>query len=166
MDTVSRSELSRQEIVFREAADTDVADIAYILRTCLVYILPELPALHTPEEDIDFVGNNVMKECEVFVATEADKPIGFIAYKQDWINHLYILPDYHNRGIGTKLLSYATQAYPYLQLWTFQRNSQARGFYQKHGFMATTFTDGEGNEEKEPDVMYEWRNTAQQSNAK
>lgn len=157
MDIASRSEVSRQEIVFRKAADTDVADIAYILRTSLFYILPELPALHTHEEDIDFVGNNVMKECEVIVATEADKPIGFIAYKQDWISHLYILPDYHRKGIGTKLLSYAIKAYPYLQLWTFQRNAQARGFYERHGFTATTFTNGEENEEKEPDVMYEWR---------
>lgn len=135
-------------IVFRRATDKDVQDIANILRTCLLYILPDLSALHTPEEDIEFVGNKVMKECEVIVATDADKPIGFIAYKQDWISHLYILPDHHKNGIGTELLSYATKAYPYLQLWTFQRNAQARSFYEKHGFITTTFTNGEGNEEK------------------
>ncbi len=145
------------EIVFRAALKEDANDIAYILRTCLLYILPDLPALHTPDEDINFVANVVMKECEVIVATDADKPIGFIAYKQDWISHLYILPDNHYKGIGTKLLSYATKAYPYLQLWTFQRNAQARSFYDKHGFIPTTFTNGEGNEEKEPDVMYEWK---------
>lgn len=144
------------EIVFRSATTEDVSDIAYILRSCLDFILPDLPALHTPEEDINFVGNTVMKECDVVVAVVADKSIGFIAFKQDWISHLYILPDYHNKGIGTELLSYATKAYPYLQLWTFQRNTQARGFYEKHAFIATTFTNGEGNEEKEPDVMYEW----------
>jgi putative acetyltransferase len=144
-------------IVFRAASKEDVNDIAYILRTCLSYVLPDLPALHTPEEDVHFVANVVVKECDVVVATDADKPIGFIAYKQDWISHLYILPDHHRKGIGTELLSYATNAYPYLQLWTFQRNTQARRFYEKHGFKATIFTNGEGNEEKEPDLMYERR---------
>jgi putative acetyltransferase len=146
-------------ILLRTALKEDASDIAYILRTGLLYILPDLPALHTPEEDVNFVANVVMKECEVVVAIASDKPIGFIAYKQDGISHLYILPEYHNRGIGTELLSYAMNAYPHLQLWTFQRNSQARRFYEKHGFTATTFTDGECNEEKEPDVMYEWRKT-------
>jgi ribosomal protein S18 acetylase RimI-like enzyme len=145
--------------VFRAASKEDVNDIAYILRTCLDFILPDLPPLHTPEEDVNFVTNVVMKECDVVVATDADKPIGFIAYKQDWISHLYIMPDHHRKGIGSELLSYATKTYPYLQLWTFQRNTQARGFYEKHGFRAITFTNGEGNEEKEPDVMYEWKRT-------
>lgn len=144
-------------ILFRKAEQNDVRDIANILRTGLQFILPDLQPLHTPEEDIEFVGTLMMKECDVVVATEIDRSIGFIAFKQDWISHLYILPDYHNQGIGTKLLSYATEAYPYLQLWTFQSNAQARRFYEKHGFIATTFTNGEGNEEKEPDVMYEWR---------
>lgn len=150
-------ENEESRIMFRPALKEDVNGIASILRTCLLYILPDLPALHTPEEDLNFVANVVMKECEVVVATASSKPIGFIAYKQDWISHLYILPDYHRKGIGTQLLSYAIKAYPYLQLWTFQRNAQARRFYEKHGFTATTITNGEGNEEKEPDVMYEWR---------
>jgi hypothetical protein len=29
-------------------------------------------------------------------------------------------------------------------------------FYERHGFMAIEFTDGSGNEEKEPDVLYRW----------
>jgi putative acetyltransferase len=42
-------------------------------------------------------------------------------------------------------------------LWTFQRNKRARSFYENHGFVAISETDGSRNEEKEPDVMYSWQ---------
>ena len=43
-----------------------------------------------------------------------------------------------------------------LQLWTFQRNAQARRFYEARGFVVVEQTDGAGNEEKEPDARYLW----------
>jgi hypothetical protein len=42
-------------------------------------------------------------------------------------------------------------------LWTFQRNALARRFYEKEGFVAVRETDGSGNEEREPDVLYLWK---------
>jgi hypothetical protein len=42
------------------------------------------------------------------------------------------------------------------QLWTFQKNARARRFYEQRGFTAVRFTEGEGNIEKEPDVLYAW----------
>jgi hypothetical protein len=30
-------------------------------------------------------------------------------------------------------------------------------FYQRHGFVPVERTDGAGNEEREPDVRYQWR---------
>lgn len=146
----------KSEIVFRPATTEDVSDIAHILRVGVTYILPDLPALHTPEEDIGYVRDS-LKECEVVVAVRDTTPIGFIIFKEDWISHLYVLPEFHRMGIGATLHSFATEKYSHLQLWTFQRNKQARGFYERHGFTAITFTDGEGNEEKEPDVLYQWR---------
>ena len=38
----------------------------------------------------------------------------------------------------------------------FQRNSNARAFYEAQGFRAVGYTDGR-NEENEPDVKYEWK---------
>jgi hypothetical protein len=42
-----------------------------------------------------------------------------------------------------------------LKLWTFQSNLDARRFYEAHGFIATAMTTG-NNEERAPDVCYEW----------
>lgn len=58
--------------------------------------------------------------------------------------------------IGSALLAHAIQtlAKP-IRLYTFQQNTGARRFYERHGFHAIQFTEGEGNEEKCPDVLYE-----------
>ena len=42
------------------------------------------------------------------------------------------------------------------RLWVFQRNVGAREFYEQHGFPLVELTDGSGNEEREPDALYEW----------
>jgi hypothetical protein len=44
-----------------------------------------------------------------------------------------------------------------LRLWTFQRNRDARRFYERQGFTLVKETDGSANEEKEPDAMYLWQ---------
>lgn len=38
-----------------------------------------------------------------------------------------------------------------------QVNESARRFYERHDFVAAEYTDGHGNEEREPDVRYVWR---------
>ncbi len=37
------------------------------------------------------------------------------------------------------------------------RNKKARSFYEKSDFKLLMLGDGSGNEEKEPDALYEWR---------
>ncbi len=42
-----------------------------------------------------------------------------------------------------------------IRLYTFQQNEGARRFYERHGYKTIEFTDGQGNEENCPDVLYE-----------
>ena len=70
---------------------------------------------------------------------------------------LYILPGEQGRGIGSALLAKAMARRPAgMRLYAFQRNTRARGFYERRGFVAVEFGDGSGNEEGEPDVLYQW----------
>jgi hypothetical protein len=39
----------------------------------------------------------------------------------------------------------------------FQRNEDARRFYERQGCVLVELTDGAGNEEREPDALYAWR---------
>jgi len=82
--------------------------------------------------------------------------VGFIAFREGWIDQLYVLPSAQGRGVGTALLQVAQTRLGRLSLWTFQRNKSARRFYEKHGFILVKETDGTGNEEREPDAMYSW----------
>jgi GNAT superfamily N-acetyltransferase len=79
-----------------------------------------------------------------------------IAFRKDWIDQLYVLPDAQRRGTGTELLQVAKTSFDCLQLWTFQRNVRARRFYESRGFALVQETDGTRNEEKEPDARYLW----------
>jgi GNAT superfamily N-acetyltransferase len=81
---------------------------------------------------------------------------GMIAFREGWIEQLYVLPAAQGHGVGTQLLRVAQRAFVSLQVWTFQRNAQARGLYQSHGFVLVEQTDGARNEEKEPDALYRW----------
>jgi putative acetyltransferase len=116
--------------------------------------LPHLAGLHTPDEDRSFFRDRVFTRCEAWGVFEADGLVGFIAFRPGWIDHLYVLPGSQGRGVGVALLSIAMERLPEINLWTFQANAGARGFYERFGFTAVEFTDGAGNEEREPDVRY------------
>ena len=85
------------------------------------------------------------------------KLVAFCAYREGWLDHLYVLPEYQRRALGTALLNDAMHASSELQLWVFQRNEGARRFYERNGFELIELTDGSSNEEHEPDARYLWR---------
>jgi putative acetyltransferase len=119
--------------------------------------MPWLPKLHTEAEDRRFFGERVLRECEVLVVRRSGAPVGFLALKDDMVEHLYVRPEAQREGIGSALLDAAKARRPSgLRLWVFERNSGARAFYARHGFTEVTRTDGSGNEEREPDVLLAW----------
>jgi GNAT superfamily N-acetyltransferase len=116
--------------------------------------LPYLPELHTPEEDRAFFRDRVFTACEVWVAERDGVLVGFCAFRDGWLDHLYVHPDHLRRRIGTALLRKATDANETLQLWTFQRNTNAIAFYESQGLTLAKETDGSANEERERDALY------------
>ena len=140
-----------------ELADMDAA--AGVHRAAFDHALPWLTGLHTPDEDRWFYRERMFKTCTLWGAFDRDVITGMIAFRDDWIEQLYVLPEAQRRGVGTELLDVAKRASKRLQLWTFQRNARARRFYEARGFMLTEETDGSGNEEKEPDARYLWTRT-------
>jgi GNAT superfamily N-acetyltransferase len=117
-----------------------------------------LPDLHTEAETRGWIRGFVLGELEVWVAEEDARLAGFAALGDHYLEHLYVHPQAQGRGVGTALLGWCKERRPDgLQLWVFQRNSGARDFYERHGFRLVQLTDGRGNEEREPDALYEWR---------
>lgn len=138
----------------------DAAEAAAVHRTAFDERLPWLAGLHTPDQDRAFFHEHVFTSCSVHGAFADGRLVGIIAFREGWIDQLYVLPQAQGQGIGSALLERARAVHDHLSLWTFQRNLQARSFYEAKGFERVAETDGSDNEEREPDVLYRWTRRA------
>jgi GNAT superfamily N-acetyltransferase len=141
----------------RSGETDDVAPIARLLRSTYDR-MTFIPRLHTPEEDLAYVAGLVVDH-EVWVVENGDAGVlGFAVLSADQLLQIHVSPDEQNKGIGTRLLARAKERRPGgFTLWVFQKNEGARRFYERHGLELVRVTDGEGNEENEPDAQYAWR---------
>jgi GNAT superfamily N-acetyltransferase len=120
-----------------------------------------VPIVHTDDQIRTWIRDQMVPAHEVWVADEAGSVRGFAALSGDLLGHLYVCPDHQSRGIGTALFDVVKRERPNgFTFWVFQRNEGARRFYERHGCRIIELTDGSGNEEKEPDALYEWRPSA------
>jgi putative acetyltransferase len=141
--------------VIRPATAEDVEAIVAVFEPSFG-TLDFLPVLHTHEEHLAFFGRAVAQS-DVYVH-EQDGITGFAALVGDVLTNLYVAPEAFGRGIGSALLAEVKQQRPGgFTFWVFQENEHARGSYERRGCTVVRFTDGAGNEERKPDVLYEWR---------
>ncbi|HEY4621378.1 MAG TPA: GNAT family N-acetyltransferase [Gaiellaceae bacterium] len=147
--------------MIRRATLEDADELAAILRAAMRGAMPWLPDLHTPEEDCRFLRTIVLPNEEVWVAEVDERPVGFVALGSRegavYLQHIYVTPERQSRGLGSELINRAKERRPTgFRLWVFQKNDGARRFYERHGLRLVELTDGSGNEEREPDALYEW----------
>lgn len=127
------------EILYRFAQDT-----------------PWMPKLYGRTETVGFCGVMIARGW-VSVAVLGGQVAGFIARDGQEICSLYLAKAAQGQGLGAALLRDAMERSDRLELWTFQHNTGAQRFYARHGFVEIARTDGTGNEERLPDIRYEWR---------
>jgi GNAT superfamily N-acetyltransferase len=145
--------------IIREYRPGDFDAVTILWRIAREKSLPEFQRAkgHFFYEDQDYFRDHVLKEDHVFVVESDEHPIAFMAMRDDFVDHLYVHPDYQHRGIGKDLLDYAHRLSPeHLWLYTLQINRNARAFYEKNGFVAEKFGMSPPPE-SEPDVEYHWR---------
>jgi len=147
--------MKRIELV--RAVRTDAAALTGIHIASRAAAMPWLAVVHTPENVRYYFENEVLPKADVWVARVDGAAAGFMARRGTHLDHLYLAPGTWRQGIGGALLEKARADVDTLELWAFQRNEGARRFYEAHGFFAVQFTDGAGNEEREPDVRFVWR---------
>jgi GNAT superfamily N-acetyltransferase len=112
---------------------------------------------HTFEEDRYYFTTHILPNNDVWVAQVDGQPVAFMTLKVDFIDCLYVHPDFWRQGIGEALLEHARSLSPlHLWLYTLQINVNARRFYEKNDFIAEKFGISPPPE-NEPDVEYHWR---------
>lgn len=149
---------SMESVKIKKAGLENVAELVKVFRVSRNEALPYLPKLHSVEEDKSYFTNKVLENDKVYIAyiEDTNELIGFVAFTNDSVNHLYLFPKAQGRGTGTQLLNIAKKNTDSLKLWTFQKNTSAQQFYLNRGFKIIKETEGSGNEEREPDVQMEW----------
>jgi ribosomal protein S18 acetylase RimI-like enzyme len=147
------------EFVIREYREADFDAVTILWRISREKSLPDFQQEkgHFFYEDRDYFQNHVLKENRIWVVDVDNRPVAFMAMNKDFVDQLYIHPNYWRQGIGNALLNVAREQSPeHVWLYTLQINVNARAFYEKNGFVAEKFGISPPPE-SEPDVEYHWR---------
>ena len=145
----------------RPAREDEMDALAQLLRRArngMTYVPP------VPAEAVGLIAADLAeRHDEIWLAEEDGRPLGFLAIRRSrqngWevLEKLYVEPEAQNRGVGAALLDKAKKLRPGgFVLWVFQKNTGARRFYERHGFVLAKLTDGADNMEREPDALYRW----------
>ena len=144
----------------RPATAADAPHVADILIVGRSTFMPYAPSAHTDVEVRQWVQERLLPTGGVTVAERDGTVVGLVVLSQgrgcSWIEQMFVHPSHVGKGIGAKLLAHALSTMPVpVRLYTFQESAGARRFYERYGFRAVQFTNGEANEEHCPDVLYE-----------
>lgn len=152
------AQIAPAQITVREAVADDAAAIAYVHVTSREVTMPYLPPRQRTDAEVEaWVRDIVLPGSAVWVAERDGTVVGYAAVEDGVLDALYLLADARRQGIGTWLLAKAKRHSPTgLTLFAFQRNTDARAFYEHHGFTLVDTNDGSRNMEKEPDLSMRW----------
>lgn len=148
-----------EKITVRAAEAADAAAIARTHIRSREVAMPWLPPRKRSDAEVErWVREVVLVDAEVSVAVDGGgSVVGYAAVEGEWLEHLYLMPEVRRRGIGSLLLARAKEQRPGgLDLHVFQRNTDAREFYARHGFTVVDLNDGSRNMEHEPDMTLRW----------
>jgi len=148
---------SKPQILIRRAKTKDAADVATVYIASRRAAAAHMPTVHTDAEIREWVIDHMVPERETWIADDSGRIVAMMVLDGEMVDQMYVAPAEQRRGVGDAILAHAKKLRPSrLRLYTFQSNTPARRFYEARGFTAIEFNDGARNEERAPDVLYEW----------
>ena len=78
--------------------------------------------------------NLYIPNSETWVYEIDNSIVGFISMLDNEIGGLFVLPDNHAKGIGTRLVDFIKKEHSNLEVEVFEKNHIGRAFYNKYGF--------------------------------
>jgi len=145
--------------MIRPYQDSDHKPVVKFWWDAMEIAMPGLAARsgYTYEGAQEYFKDVIVKENDLWVYELNKTPVGFIAFQNEFIDRLYVSPTHHRQGIGQVMLDFAFTLSPkHLWLYTHQKNTMARAFYEKNNFIAEKFGVSLPPE-SEPDIEYHWR---------
>ncbi|MDX2560114.1 GNAT family N-acetyltransferase [Streptomyces sp. TX20-6-3] len=151
--------MTLDDLEIRRAGDSDAAATAEVWLRSFDAALPTVRRAHDDDAVRGWFTHVVVPRYETWVAVAGEAGVvGLLVLDGGDLEQLYLDPSWRGRGLGDRFVELAKRQRPEgLDLWTFQVNAPARRFYERHGFVEAERTDGQRNEEREPDIRYVWR---------
>ncbi len=147
------------DLTLRPALPEEAADLARVhlrARAAAAASGAMPPGVHDAAEVEGWLTDRLLSD-EVWVAEVAGEVAAYARLTAEWLDDLYVVPEYAGQGIGAALLDLAKALRPDgFGLWVFESNAGARRFYARHGLVEVERTDGSDNEEGAPDVRMLW----------
>jgi len=142
----------------RLADEADAAAVARVHLASRAATMPYLPPQKRSHQQVtEWVSGVLLRTCRVWVAVRGAEILGYAALEGDLLEDLYLRPDVRRQGIGTLLLDTVRRHSPEgVSLHVFQQNTDARAFYERHGFTVLDTSDGHRNMENLPDMTLHW----------
>ena len=78
--------------------------------------------------------SETLRCCKNSVYEHVGKVVGVVSSSADYIEGLFVLPEFWGKGIGTELLNSATIGKDEIFLQVYADNERAVNFYRKNGF--------------------------------
>lgn len=75
-----------------------------------------------------------MPDSDTWVFEKDENIVGFISMIGNEIGGLFVAPEFHSKGIGSKLVDHTSKMHETLEVEVFEKNSIGRAFYDKYGF--------------------------------
>lgn len=113
-----------------------------------------LPAGYFEEDSRLFVSKTV-RESQTLVSIEENRIAGVVCFTGDFLEALFVEPDFFGHGIGSALLKRALDGKKSILLNVYRDNRKAVSFYRSHAFKITS--GGVSSETKLPYLEMEWK---------
>ena len=119
--------------MIRNFRQSDLRDIEEIYEKSNNALCLKTPAGFFKNDKKNF-SSYTLSRCRNLVFEENGRAAGVISFSDGYIEGLFVLPEYWNRGIGTALLNSAADGKKELRLQVYADNSRGFEFYRKRGF--------------------------------
>ncbi|MBO4441563.1 GNAT family N-acetyltransferase [bacterium] len=107
------------------------------------------------EDDSRLFAEKTVRESQTLVSIEENRIAGVVCFTDDFLEALFVEPDFFGHGIGSELLKRALEGKKSILLNVYRDNRKAVSFYRSHAFKITS--GGINTENRLPYLEMEWK---------